>query len=596
GELAALARQIEDHFGHPVDVEWGWAGGRFALLQARPIRGLDVAEDVEIGRQELVHHLRGLADGRRRVWILHNLAETLRTPMPLTWDIIRCFMTGDGGFGRLYRHLGYRPSREVCREGFLELIGGRIYADPERVAGLFWDGMPLTYDTDALVADKSLLDRAPTRFDPNRADGRFLAKLPGNLVAMWRASGRIRRARRDARRAFEEDVLPPYLGYVEAKRGQDLSGLSDEALVAELQDRAARVLDEFGPESLKPGFFGGMAFDELTALLAQLMGRDDGEAIASALTRGLEGDTTFEQDAMLYQVARGGATMDDFLARYGHRAVGEMELAEPRWREDPAYLVQMAARLRSAPGRGPEEIHRDNVAKRQAAERGLPDLLRRWGGSCFRERIGENLAQAQALLPYRESGKHYLMMGYELLRQVTEELARRWDLGTAVYFLRLDELGSFAGDRPRLADLAAQRRVRWQSQQRLDLPDVIDSDDLDGLGLARHVEAATELEGTAVAAGVATGIARIVLNPGQAGDLGTDYVLVCPSTDPGWTPLFVAARALVVERGGVLSHGAIVARDFGIPAVVCPNATRRLPDGARVRVDGNHGRIVVIKD
>jgi len=595
-EVADLARRIEDHFGHPVDVEWGWAEGRFALLQARPIRGLDVAEDVEIGRLEEIRRLRGLADGQRRVWVLHNLAETLRWPTPLTWDVVRHFMTGAGGFGRLYRQLGYRPSKDVCEQGFLELIGGRIYADPERLAGLFWDAMPLGYDTEALLADKALLDHAPTKFNPNKADGRFLLNLPGNLVGMWRASRNMKRARRDAKRAFEQDVLPPYLEYVEKKRAQDLAAMPDEALVAELRDRCTRVLDDFGPESLKPGFFGGLAFDELTRLLVQLMGPDDGEAIASALARGLEGDTTFEQDAMLYKVARGEAAMDAFLRRYGHRAVGEMELAEPRWRESPAYLEQMLSRLRAAHGRNPEEIHRDSVEKRQAAERELPAQLERWGGSCFREQVEADVAEAQALLPYRESGKHYLMMGYELLRLAAEELARRWDLGAAVYFLRLDELAAFTKERARLTDVAAERRVRWQSAQRLDLPDVIDSEHLDGLGLAWTIEAAALLEGTAVAAGVATGTARIVLDPQDAGDLGSDYILVCPSTDPGWTPLFVAARGLVVERGGVLSHGAIVARDFGIPAVVCPNATRRIRPGARIRVDGNHGRIAVIKD
>ena len=596
GELYGLAMEIEKHFGHPVDIEWGWAEGRFAVLQARAIRGLDVAEDVEIGRDEEIHRLRALAGGHRRVWVTHNLAETLRAPTPLTWDIVRRFMTGDGGFGRLYQQLGYRPSPAAREEGFLELIGGRIYADPERLAGLFWDAMPLRYNLDALLADKRLLDRAPSEFDAARADGRFLVKLPGNLLAMWRASRRMKRARRDAHRAFQEDVLPPYLRYVDEKRAADLSALADAALLEELDARRRRVMDGFGPESLRPGLFGGMAFDALAQRLMQLMGPDDGEAMASTLTRGLEGDTTFEQDALLWRVAMGEATLEEFLRQFGHRAIGEMELAEPRWHENPAYLEQMLARFRSAHGRAPDQIHRENVARREAAQAELPAVLRHWGGSCFRELVEADLADAQALLPYRESGKHYLMMGYELLRTVIEELGRRWSLGRGIYFLRLDELGTFTRDRQRGADLIAQRQVRWRSQQRLDLPDVIDSQHLEGFGVAQAIEAADELAGTALASGIATGTARIVINPRDAGDLGTDYVLVCPSTDPGWTPLFVGARGLVVEQGGVLSHGAIVARDFGIPAVACPSATRRIPAGAKVRVDGNHGRITVIKD
>ena len=102
------------------------------------------------------------------------------------------------------------------------------------------------------------------------------------------------------------------------------------------------------------------------------------------------------------------------------------------------------------------------------------------------------------------------------------------------------------------------------------MPAVIDSAELQQLGLPREYASAAELKSEAVAAGLAVGTARVVFDPCEPRDLGDDYILVCPSTDPGWTPLFVNARGLVVERGGVLSHGAIVARDFGIPAVVCP--------------------------
>jgi pyruvate,water dikinase len=296
---------------------------------------------------------------------------------------------------------------------------------------------------------------------------------------------------------------------------------------------------------------------------------------------------------MLYDVAQGRAAMSDFLGRFGHRAAGEMELSQPRWREDPDYLEQMLPRLRSG-GRDPRKVHDETVARRRAAEAELPKLLERSGGSCLREQVKRDLADARDLLPYRESGKHYLMMGYELLRLCTEELARRWDLGGRLYFLRLGELNEYPRDRGRLDEEIACRRTRWQAMQRLDAPDVIDSRDLDRLGLAPQLDSADDLNGSAVASGVASGTVRVVFDPQQAGDLGADYVLVCPSTDPGWTPLFLNARALVVERGGVLSHGAIVARDFGIPAVVCPNATKLLKDGDRVRVDGNAGRVSVL--
>jgi pyruvate,water dikinase len=305
---------------------------------------------------------------------------------------------------------------------------------------------------------------------------------------------------------------------------------------------------------------------------------------------GLEGDSTVAQNQLLYRVARGEAAREQFLESYGHRTVGEMELAEPRYRENPRQLDSTLEAMRHG-DRSPEQMHHEHAGERAEAEKELPALLAKWGGSSFRERIETSLRQTQKLLAYRESGKHYLMMGYELIRLAILELARRWELGREVFFLKLDDLDRFEKQREQLLETAAQRLLRWKSLQRLDMPAAIDSRELDQLGQPRSYESAAELKGEAVAAGVAAGTARIVFDPREPRDLGANYILVCPSTDPGWTSLFVNARGLVVEKGGVLSHGAIVARDFGIPAVVCPGATKRIKDGSKLRLDGNRGMI-----
>ena len=593
-EIAAVGLRIEAFTGQPMDVEWGWADGKLALLQCRPIRGLEVTQAVEVGRLAEIERLRERAGDRRRVWVAHNLGETLRAPTPLTWDVVRRFMSGSGGFGRFYGDLGYRPSARVCREGFLELIGGRIYADPDRLAQLFWGDSPFRYDVDALLKDSSILDQAPSKFDPERADGTFFLKLPSIVGAMLRTSRAAKRLRGTVRDAFESVALPPYLDYVRRKRAQDLSSLDTPALCAELHDRRHRVLDAFGKESLKPGFFGAMAFMDMRGILIQLLGPTDGSRMAYTLTMGLEGDTTVAQNQLLYRVAHDQAPMEDFMALYGHRAVGEMELAEPRYREDPRELSTVLDTMRHGKAE-PQKIHDDHARERVAMEAELPGLLAEWGGSSLRERIETSLRQTQALLAYRESGKHYLMMGYELIRTAILELAFRWDLGREIFFLNLDELDGFEDRRDERLEAAAQRRIRWQAFQRLEMADVIDSHRLENLGKPREYERSVDLQGAAVAAGTATGTARIVFDPHQRRDLGNDFVLVCPSTDPGWTSLFAGARGLIVERGGVLSHGAIVARDFGIPAVVCPDATRRIKDGARLRVDGNRGIVSVLE-
>lgn len=600
-ELGALALRVEAFFGGPADIEWGLARGRFVLLQSRPVRGLDVARDVEIGRREEIERLRAIvrAEGRAdKVWVVHNLAETVEAPTPLTWDILRHFMSGEGGFGRMYRDLGYRPSARVRREGFLELIGGRIYCDVDRAAELFWEGLPYGYNPEAVRTDPRLLESAPTQFDAGRADEKFLLRLPGLIAAMFRARRLTRRARAEAVERFEKEALPPYLAEVREWRAADLSALSTDRLVAELDARVTRVLDEFGPESLKPGFFGGVARAELEALLVQLMGPDEGRRLAQTLTSGLEGDSTIEQNIWLHRVARGEASLEDFLERYGHRAVGEMELSMPRWHEDAGYVRTMieAARARSS-ARSPEERHRENARARQEAMDRLLDTLRTHGGSAFYERVRDLATEAQRLLPYREIGKHYLLMGYALIRSVIVELGRRWKLGGDVFFLTREELARFETQADVLRERIARRKIRWQSSRKLDLPDVVDARDLDRLGLPRHVTASREITGLlGLSPGTATGTARIVFSPEKGNALGEDAILVCPSTDPSWTALFTLIRGLIVERGGVLSHGAITARDFSLPAVVCPDATRRLRDGACVRVDGDRGIVSVIEE
>ncbi|HUT34955.1 MAG TPA: PEP/pyruvate-binding domain-containing protein [Planctomycetota bacterium] len=592
-EIAEVGKKVEAYFGHPSDIEWGVAEGRVALLQSRAIRGLDILEDMEEGRQEEIERLRELAAGQRVVWVAHNLAETLAAPMPLTWDIIRHFMSGDGGFGLMYQDFGYRPSAEVRSRGFLELICGRIYVDPRRAAGLFWDGMPLEYDAHAIAGDPSLLEQAPRKLNMQKADPAFFLRLPRLVWAMIRSARVVRRARARARDAFEHEAVPRLRRYLDEARQLDLAKLATPELLAELRRRCAYVLDDFGKESLKPGFFAGMAQAALVALLTQLMGPERGADLMRRLTTGLEHDTTVEQNVLLYRVSQGQATMAEFLDQFGHRAVNEMELSQPRWREDSDYIERMRRSYERPGVTPPGERHAQQVAARRQAEAELPALLAEWGGASLRECILPELHDAQALLPYRETGKHYLMMGYETIRAVLVELARRWDLGRDLFFLHLDELDGFESRRDELAKDVASRKLRWKSAQKLSMSFVVDSEKLEELGHPQTQAAGATLAGCPLASGAAKGVARVVFDPQTADDLGTGYILVCPSTDPGWTPLFVHARGLVVERGGMLSHGAIVARDFGIPAVVCENATQLIPDGTIIEVDGATGAIAL---
>ncbi len=593
-ELARLGLRVEEYFGAPVDVEWGIAEGRTVLLQGRPIRGLEVLRALPEVRREEIRRFAERAAGRpRAAWAIHNLSETLPAPTPLTWDIVgRGFM--GNGFLRLYEDLGFVPSARVRREGFLDLIGGRIYADLERAAELFFGRFPMEYDVDGAARPAEVLAGRPTKFNIERAGAGFLLRLPYYVFLMVRAGRLLRRAARTGLRDLEVRVFPAFETWVRRSRERQLEDLTVGELLGELAERE-RALNDFGAEFLKPGFLAGYYHGRLAGTLELVLGPAEGGALAARLLSGLEGDTTVECNIALWRVARGERTLEEFLEEYGHRAVNELELAEPRWKEDPSYPRQRVEQYRRAGGPSPAELHERKKRERLEAEASLGDLLRSHGAGSLEEDVRADLAGAQRHVPWRERCKNAFVRAVALVREALEALAARWELGRDLYFLERAELERFPREREALEEALRERKRRWQALQRLPMPEVLRASDPEAIGREAPPAAGDGVfEGLGVAAGVGTGTARILRSPEEAGELTSGYVLVCPTTDPSWTPLFVHAAGLVVERGGMLSHGAIVARDFGIPAVVLPQATRLLPDGAAVRIDGSRGRVEIV--
>jgi pyruvate,water dikinase len=196
-------------------------------------------------------------------------------------------------------------------------------------------------------------------------------------------------------------------------------------------------------------------------------------------------------------------------------------------------------------------------------------------------------------LTLRETAKHYFMKGYALIRGCLVELDHRYHLNGGIFYLVREELSRLVAGED-FSILIAERSRRRLLALSLEVPPVIFSDDLDAIG--RHVEIGDgdTLKGVPVSAGVAEGTALVREKPDGVVPPGP-YILVCPTTDPSWVPFFVNARGLVMEMGGILSHGAIVAREFGLPAVAgLPDACKQLQTGQRLRVDGSIGTVAIL--
>jgi pyruvate,water dikinase len=261
-----------------------------------------------------------------------------------------------------------------------------------------------------------------------------------------------------------------------------------------------------------------------------------------------------------------------------------MELSQPRWSEDAAAVERLLA---APPGlTHHSELSHAEVVKRVRTEAKL-------GGPAY-DQFVKLLDKLRIYLGLRESAKHHLLMGYAVLRRMLVELDRRSGLNGGIFFLTLADLPDAYSERDLSGKIAAARKRR-QAELSLECPAVLFSDDLDAIGCPLPPPAGGDtLIGVALSSGAAEGPALVLTEPVVVPP-GEGYVLVCPSTDPAWVPLFVKAKALVMETGGVLSHGAIVAREFGLPAVAgLPGITSRLKTGQMIHVDGGRGIVTII--
>jgi pyruvate,water dikinase len=331
-----------------------------------------------------------------------------------------------------------------------------------------------------------------------------------------------------------------------------------------------------------------------------LRARDDADAASALGTRTARELADDYRAGVLPAVLQRGMT--EFLGSYGHRGVAEIDLGMPRWSEDPAHLFGvLSGYLRLDPNAAtPEQHFADGARDATTMIRTLTRRARR-RGRLRAAAVRFCLRRARALVGVREMPKFLMITAMARARttmlQIGGELANSGGIAAPedVFFLDFDETKrAAAGDD--LRTTISERRDGYDAElRRRHVPRVLLSDGTELEAVASGSAAAQEgaLRGTPASAGTVTAPARVILDPVGA-RLEPGEILVAPSTDPGWTPLFLTAGGLVMEMGGANSHGAVVAREYGIPAVVgVPRATEAITTGAAVTVDGASGVVTL---
>ena len=604
-QLYKIGIQVETLYKQPMDVEWALVDGKFVLLQARPITVKShVEHNSDVKTQKLIQSeiktLEMIANGRDTVWSHHNIAEVLPSPLPMTWSIIKDFMSGLGGLGIAYRGLGFHPSKNVDDNGILNLVCGRIYINLNREAELFFEGFPLAHDFEELKNNpqKALYAQASTNIKHSTIS--FWLKLPLHIIRMTKAELQLSKCRSNYDKILIDEELPQFHDTVKVEQRISYAELSDKALVEKFKEWCQLTLNAFAPKALTATLLAAFSLQRLEAALKKCLNETEAKSLASRLISGEAGNLTVETNEKLWEIANGKMKLDDFLKDFGHRAVDEFELAQPRWREDTTYLKQVIASYsQQKPGNTETTITDSEHFKRQreqreTAERELNDVLQ--NRKNMKKQIETELDYTRRYMPFRETAKFYLMLGYEQIRRTLVELDSRYELDGDIFYLIPDELEDLIKGEI-FSDLISKRKEQRKRLLQIELPDVIFGDALDCIGRAAQIDALETFTGLGVSAGAAKGKARVLVNPADIKPDDVDYILVCPSTDPAWTPLFLKASGLVMERGGMLSHGAVVAREYGVPAVAnITNATRAIVNGQKLHVDGNQGTVSIISD
>jgi phosphohistidine swiveling domain-containing protein len=606
--LVSLGDRVERHFGAPQDIEFALdRERRLWLVQSRPITTLyPLPADAPDPEREL------------RVYFSGNVFQGYFEPLtPMGIQFFRLLGTS------LWRTFGAVVGDAAVGPRAIAAAGLRIYIDVTPIVrdpvgrGTFESMTAMGEARSSVVFSRLASD--PRLALVSRSRLRTLVRVAAGLLRVGIPLAALRVLRSPS-----------------ATRARYVREMDDIARVDLPPDAdAASRLDAFeqllltAPPRMLPRLLGIMAPAMLSLALAGRLLRDrarDDEL--QTITRGAPHNVTTEMDLALwslsvdvrtdrasraallerapadlaaaYRVASLPTRLQDglsvFLVRYGFRSIGEIDIGVPRWSEDPTHILgALANYVRLGDDAVAPDAQFANGAREAQAM--VVSLLARVHGP-KRLVLGFVLRRVRELIGSREAPKFHIIRllatpGRELLKPVGAELAAHGRIAEAddIFFLTLPEARRALAGEDLRERVAARRQTFERERGRRHIPRVLLSDGTDAE--AALVSVTGGLRGSPASPGVFTGIARVIRSP-QGAQLEPGEILIAPSTDPGWTPLFLTAGALVMEMGGMMSHGAVVAREYGIPAVVgVAGATEQIATGQRVTVDGSAGTVAL---
>jgi pyruvate,water dikinase len=594
-QLAQLGRRVETHFGCPQDIEWCLVDDGFQIVQSRPITTLFPVPARD--------------DGGNHVYVSVGHQQMMTDPMkPLgvsMWQLTALRPMDEAG-GRLFVDVTRALASPASRAGLLGVMGrgdplikDALEAVLER--GDFLPALPA--DAPAPAVPPGGGPPSPVETDPAIVTG-LIEHSEASIAALRRnIQSRSGPALFDfLLTAFEEHmrVLRDPLSMQAIMAGMEATWWLNDQLQAWLGEKnVADTLTLSAPNNITSEM--GLALLDVADVI-----RPYPKVVA--FLKDVE-DQDVEDGGFLDELPKlaGGQEARDaiqaYLDKYGMRCVGEIDITRPRWSERPSTLVPVI--LDNIRNFEPGARKRRFEQGREAAEKKEQDVLEHLRALPDGERKAEEtkrmIDRVRTFIGYREYPKYAIVSRYFVYKQALLEEAERLVQAHAlaekedIFYLTFAEFHDVARTNQVDDELLRQRKDAFRSYQSLTPPRVLTSDGEVIAGVYRRDDVpADALVGLAVSAGTVEGRARVILDMAEA-DLEAGDILVTAYTDPSWSPLFVTIKGLVTQVGGLMTHGAVIAREYGLPAVVgVEHATRLIRDGQRIRVNGTDGYVEIL--
>ena len=576
-----LGERVKNVLNYEVDMEWALDQNlEVKLLQARPVTALrSLSNQVKVVEAELQRLKEDYPDNP--TWDGQTFAEWTGFPSYLTFSLWRNAFSPHNAFGNSLKTLGYRSFTNKKtyspKDSLLERVFGRAYVNLEKMSELYFGPIPFSIVTKP---------RPHLKFDFKKLNLQTVLFTPVSMFNMIKVGFSLSSKRSEWLKTCATELVQ-FSSKRAASPSPDIYSAWNDSL---LQDTFSKECSRFSKEDLHWPLvliiLTESTMQTISSILKSIVGEKEAQKmIRRWMGQGLQ-TITSEMNRTFQEACMDPLKRPFFMSKFGHRGPGELDLANPRWIElSESAFYNLTSKSLAEKSENLDPVS-DEISRLKSFKRDI--IMQEW-------------RLLKTMLELREKWKMELLKPYAQIRYMASELGVRTKLGADIHWLRLSEIESLpltgkGNIDPEMTAKIDGRKMRFEVFKHFSLPEFVSVSEIEGLIKGENTEDRKYFDGEALSPGLVFGSVVVVENPTAADPSSwpENAVLVAEATDPGWTPLFARAKGIIVDKGGVLSHCAIVAREMNIPAVSrIRQCHRTLKTGDRVWVDGNNGRISI---